>query len=189
MAHTHQEENYTFPFVIQGKSTPHIAFKIFELLDQNTLLKCRKVSSVWKENISLFPFVINGEFTPHIANRILGLLDQNTLLKCREVSKIWMSIVDNRTSLWDMVSPQVYMEAARQGKLDICRLFIQYAEDKNPADVHGWTPLHGAASNGQAELCHLIISNIDNKNPADKYGMTPLHMAANGADEEVANQK
>jgi len=137
-----------------------------------------------------FPFVIQGECTPHIATSIFQLLDQNTLAKCRLVSKAWRDFVDNRTSLWGKVSTEHYIKVARKGRLDICRLIIQNAEEKNPekpGELGEWsvgtpdpgdTPLHWAAKKGHLDVCSLIMDNVEDKNPANWYGFTPLHLAA-----------
>ena len=53
--------------------------------------------------------------------------------------------------------------------------------EKNPRDLGGGTPLHGAAEGGHLELCKLILSaeNVVDKNPVcDHIGVTPLHLAA-----------
>ena len=47
----------------------------------------------------------------------------------------------------------------------------------NPADNHGWTPLHDAAFNGYLDVCSLIIDNVDNKHPVDNSGKTPKNLA------------
>merc|ERR1712038_2024581 len=125
-----------------------------------------------------FPFVIRGESAPHITYQIFQSLDQNTLAKCRLVSNIWKGFVDYQTSLWGKVPIHLYISAAREGRLNICRLIIQNGQNKNPADEDGRTPLHSAASTGHLEICRLIIENFQNKNPADLTERTPLHWAA-----------
>ena len=54
---------------------------------------------------------------------------------------------------------------------------MENADDKNPKDISGWTPLHWAASNGHLSVCQLIVENVDDKNPKSNGGMTPLQLA------------
>ena len=125
-----------------------------------------------------FPFVIGGQYTPHVALKVFSAADKETLLKCRTVSKVWRDFVDNKTDLWGQMPPDNYVEAVRQGKLDICQLVINStAKAKNP-DIRGLTPLHHAALKGHFDICKMIIENTDDKNPRDNNGSTPLHWAA-----------
>ena len=70
--------------------------------------------------------------------------------------------------------------AAMNGHLDIYKLLIEYAIDKNPPMNYqtNWTPLHYAAYHGHLEICKLILTNIEDKLPRDSNGVTPLHIAA-----------
>ena len=51
------------------------------------------------------------------------------------------------------------------------------AEDKNPANIDGRTPLHIAARCGLINICKLIVENTKDKNPADIFGTTPMDFA------------
>ena len=70
--------------------------------------------------------------------------------------------------------------AAMSGHLDVCKILIEYAIDKNPPMNYqtNWTPLHYAAYHGHLYICKLILANIENKLPRDSNGVTPLHIAA-----------
>ena len=46
----------------------------------------------------------------------------------------------------------------------MCRDIMEYADDKNPNDIYGLTPLHQAAENGHLSICQLIVENVDDKN-------------------------
>ena len=48
----------------------------------------------------------------------------------------------------------------------------------SPANKHGDTPLHDAASNGHFEVFKLIFENMDEKNPKNRGDTTPFHNAA-----------
>ena len=115
-----------------------------------------------------FPFFIRGESAPHITYQIFQSLDQNILAKCRLVSNVWKGFVDCQTSLWEKVPTHLYIEAAGEGRLNICRLLIQNGQNKNPANQNGATPLHYAALKGHLEICRLIIENVQEKNPANQ---------------------
>ena len=80
-----------------------------------------------------FPFVIANEYTPHIAQKIFDYLDREALVKCRIVSKSWKELIDYKTCLWKDVTPQGYIQAVDEKRLDICRLIIANADNKNPA--------------------------------------------------------
>ena len=56
--------------------------------------------------------------------------------------------------------------------------FNKIANDKNPANVQGTTPLHEAAKEGKLEVVKYITDQIDEKNPISTDGFTPLHGAA-----------
>ena len=58
-------------------------------------------------------------------------------------------------------------------------------EEKNPADVGGWTPLHCAAELGDLEICRLIANSIEDKNPVTANGATPLLLARQSGCEHV----
>ena len=80
--------------------------------------------------------MIQERFTPHIAQMIFQQMDQNTLTKSRLVSQVWKNYVDLGTPLWGKILPEQYIEVAREGRLDICRMILQHNEDdqhmKNP---------------------------------------------------------
>ena len=59
--------------------------------------------------------------------------------------------------------------------MDVFRLIFEKAEDKNPAEENGLTPLHIAADRNLLEICRLIMEKAGNKNPANERGITPLH--------------
>ena len=59
--------------------------------------------------------------------------------------------------------------------MDVFMTIFERAEDKNPKDNFGFTPLHLAAENGHLELCQLIIENVQDKNPKNSWDkITPL---------------
>ena len=100
--------------------------------------------------MNTFPFVIINESAPHIGAKIFVLLDKAALLKCRSVSKIWRDYIDSQTDLWSQIS---FSRAIICHRLDICKLIVTYAKEKNQANKDGWTSLHLAAQLGQSDTC------------------------------------
>jgi ankyrin repeat protein len=64
-------------------------------------------------------------------------------------------------------------------------LLLEHAEDKNPADKVGRTPLHWAAGEGHLEIVKLLLEHAKDKNPADNEDKTPLHWAARNGELET----
>ena len=63
--------------------------------------------------------------------------------------------------------------AAKEGYLKLTKFIIENAEDKNPKNKFGKTPLHG-----DLKICQMIMAKVEDKNPKDYKGFTPLHYAA-----------
>ena len=62
--------------------------------------------------------------------------------------------------------------------MEVCKLLLKSAKDKNPRDDSGLTPLHMAANKGYLEICKLLMKGLSNKNPVSDDGQhTPLHLA------------
>ena len=125
-----------------------------------------------------FPYKINGVVEQDIATVFFSStsdFDTSTLLKLRLVCKGFRDGIDSNTTLWSRVS---LMKAAEENRLDICKLVVRNAEDKNPADQFGITLLHYATMFGHLDIVQFIIERLDDPNPAWHDGYTPLHDAA-----------
>ena len=57
-----------------------------------------------------------------------------------------------------------------QGHYELCQFLIQRADDKNPKDNGGWTPLHDIAVEGHLKLCKLFLKHVSDMNPKDYKG-------------------
>ena len=164
-----------FPLVINGEFTPHIFNLILANLNsRGDLLKARKVSKVWKDFVDSETKIWEDNQIQCRA-AIEGRVDIYKLIIHYARSRNGESQVgnnDNRT-----VRTPLH-EAAKCGRLEICRLLIANIRDKNPVGVYGWTPLHHASEAGHLEVCQLILENVMVKNPSSQNGETPLHLAA-----------
>ena len=154
---------------------PHIADKIFELLNNKSLTKCREVHKTWLWFIDSadFPWcrilknypMENGQTLLHIAAKT-GQLDKCELIldSDSEVPK------DNNG-----YTP--FHEAAKKGHLNLCKFFNENAKGKSPISDIGWSPLHAAAFMGKHLVCEWLMKNTEDKNLTDWLGCTPLHLA------------
>ena len=52
------------------------------------------------------------------------------------------------------------------------------ADEKNPRNKLGETPLHEAARNGHTEIVKIMAPLTDNPNSPANNGVTPIHEAA-----------
>ena len=55
--------------------------------------------------------------------------------------------------------------AARNNRLNLCKVIIEKIQDKNPGSNDGVTPLHIAAAMGHLKVCEIIMEKLQNKNP------------------------
>ena len=166
----------TFPVVIRQEFTPHIANTIFNLLDEDKLVKSRSVSSVWKNVVdSSTKLWTNPDLYKKAA--LEGNLDI-----CQKIIRK----VENKNpplplngTLSECYPTPLHI-AAQHGQVEICRLIMGHLDDKNPKNGWGHTPLHSAAvcEFDNPEVYRLIMNEVDDKNPKDFRGITPLHIAA-----------
>ena len=155
-----------FPFVINNQSTPHVGAKIFGLLDNSNLLKCRAVTKVWRDFIDSETSLWS---------------DMSPQLYCNAAEAARVDICQLMVKYSEKKNPATewgntpLLWAARQGHYYICSLILDHVDDKNPPNQSLRTPLHWAATNGHLDICRLIIQRVTDKNPADQNGKTPLH--------------
>jgi len=169
-----------FPFVIQDVAEVDIATAIFRAMahfDTETLLKCRLMSTGWRD-----------------------FIDKHTTLWSR--MPLWKAAEENRLDICETIvkyakekNPvrpifstgwSVLHEAADEGLFEVCKLIIDQLDVKNPPDtLHGDTPLHEAAQNGHLDICRYIMDRVVEKNPTNISGRTPLHLAAISGQVEV----
>ncbi len=83
--------------------------------------------------------------------------------------------------------------AARQGHLDVVKLFVEAGADVNVQEDYGFTPLHEAAENGNLEVAKYLTENKANasiglKSGFDSYsaGDTPYDIAVKSGNNDIA---
>ena len=77
--------------------------------------------------------------------------------------------------------------AAKNGHFEVCKLFIDNVEDKNPM-ANFLSPLHLAAYRGHFEICKMIIDEIEDKNLHGKgHTFTPLDYAIKFGHHQIAD--
>ena len=86
-------------------------------------------------------------------------------------------------------SPRVTLlhKAARRGNVKKFREALETADDVNPNDRYGDTPLHHAAERGCLPIVKLITQSkkYTYKNPSNREEVTPLHFAAQRGDYKI----
>ena len=166
--------------------------------------------------MSLTSFIINGQNLHAFGTDVLQHLDFKTLVKCRQVSREWRDFID--TFLWDrfLVSQigqkmmllgkkQRYLQSNSdimnilrvaagvdnyEKRLGIARIYLRHAEEKNPEDDDGRSPLQSAVSAGEIGMYKLFSDHLVDKNhfiTKGYYakGFSLLHLAARSGHLEI----
>ena len=130
-------EEKPFPFVINGQYTPFIALKIFGMVDKESLLNCRAVSTDWRNLIDLHTLLWRNMNQNHYHEAArCGRLD---------ICQLFIHRAQDKNPRGKHGLTPLH-QAARHGHLEICRLILHMVDDTNPVDEYGVTPLHWAAS-------------------------------------------
>ena len=163
---------------------PKLGEGIFEQLDDQNLVICKKVHKTWRNNI--------------LDQRIYWIrMIRKGTKHCNEFAEEWRKAVEkipirileklarlvlrcNKDLSKRSISPLHI--CALYGDLEIFNSIEIKFQDKNPKYVagehKGCTPLHFAAVNSHLAICQLIVEKVEDKNPGDNNGITPLHNAA-----------
>ena len=158
---------------------PHLGQSIFEMLDDENLVKCKEVSKPWS-------FFMDQErfFWKRIIKKLVGDYDDfqkawNLALKNADVEilkelgcvvKSFYSIhpsqcFDKENCKHRAIPFSPLHLCVGFGTITLCKFLLSIAEDnnqKNKAD-HGWTPLHEAAQEGHLENYSDIINHLSAK--------------------------
>ena len=185
---------------------PHVCAKIFGLVDDQSLIKCKKASKIiyyvlenerffwiriiqahegrlqdsWKKVVVKTQLAIIKEFAASVQQYFRGTNHSNLSPLCIAASVCNSELckyVAARTE--DYKNEDNIQTAIADGyKYESFKLVLENVQNKNPRGYLGETPLHQAAREGCFEICNLIIENVAEKNPKDDKGKTPLHHAA-----------
>ena len=97
--------------------------------------------------------------------------------------------VSEEKCLIDVNEMSPMLHAAKFGRLENFKIFVECLHDKNPRSyMKGITPLHLAAEFGHYDLVAYILPFTTNKNPHDSTGKTPLNLATNNGHVKVCNE-
>ena len=182
---------------------PGLAEKIFDCLDDESLVNSITVSRSWSEFTENEMF-----FLRRIINKLVGgyedfketwklvmkKADMETMNELTLAVKYFLSkhpgncyhensACENCKTSAEPRSPLHI--AAEAGQVSLCEFILRITKDKNPALKTDYfcknrTPLHQAARGGHLLICSMIMNEIQDKNPGGEYGFTPLHAAAEG---------
>ena len=207
-----QDQVPLFPFLINGQSVPHIGEKVFQYLDQESLLKFRAVSTahktyvdtktpLWK-NKSMMEAVIDEGLDNTLRLQIIRKILERKKIEWNIIKqKILKAIEEDKPHIVLQLSEQLKKfldesdkkgrtplhEATKRGQVNVClEILNSHVHKQNPHDNRGWTPLHEAACHGLNDIARIIMERIAMKNPPDNEGKTPLHVAATHGHDEIA---
>ena len=155
-----------------------IGKKIFEELDNQSLIKCREVNESWRGSIDgekTVPFRIIKSLTnvpDGYLDKTFGKVDLDSVIKL-------MKDIQDVYSVFHKVkqSFEIFFGDQKQRTYPRISNGLSNPNPVNPSIVFGMTALHHAAQNGYLNVCKLIAENVQEKNPKDFAGATPLQMA------------
>ena len=172
---------------------PHLGLNILEELDNESLVKCRKVNKWWQD-------FVDGQRISYIRSikKCFGLskmlvqkkLQKENLKMLKEASSYagsrfytakFQGFYRKSLIIFDLLCASKYhcAKSAIPICLYLCDLIIDNSEDKNPVDKDGFTVLHNAALINNEEMYQMVMEKNIDKNPIHpKFGNTPLHEAA-----------
>ena len=164
----------------------HLCEQIFDSLDNKYLSMCKEVCRSWCYfldgskclNTRLIPIMQRREGKLHQLG--VDLKINVSCFKRMKMKAILTALnqINQLCSLWKTVDPcgeTPFHIIARNGHLELYKLTIENAEEKNPRDNNGETPLHIAADKGYLEICKLIVNNVIDKNSKQIEGFAPLN--------------
>ena len=169
---------------------PHLGQNILEVLDNESLVKCRKVNKWWLE-------FVDGQRISYVRNiqKCLGLskmsvqkkLQKESLKVLKQACRFagyngyhtpeFEGLYRKSSIIFDLLIKS--MPSPLPICLYLCDLIIDDSEDKNPVDKYGSTVLYNAAILNNVQIYQMVMEKNIDKNPIhQEFGNTPLHEAA-----------
>ena len=161
---------------------PHLSENIFDSLGNKSLVDCKEVSKSWYFYLDTQKFL-----QTRIIQNIEDTIDRIQIIdfKCRPHSftdvEIKCIMGNAKNGQFDLANTKImkkikefykcdsrksaFHNAAIFGHFSVVKYIMDSAEDKNPADREGDTPLHEAASRGHLAIVKYIMDNIKDKSP------------------------
>ena len=145
-----------------------LAEKIFDCLDDESLVNSRTVSRSWSEFTEDEMF-----FSRRVIRKLIdGFVD------FKDTWKFVMKKADLEMTKELALAVKFFLSehryhrtlslaplhiGAEAGQATLCEFILQITEDKNPRRETGWTPLHAAAFSGHLTICEMIMNEIEEK--------------------------
>ena len=116
---------------------------------------------------------------------IENLKSQNQNLT-KDLQKIDSGKTSLANSIPDTTKNQLLVKAAKNGKIDQVRVFLDLGVDINATDNYKKSSLFYSTAKGDLEVAKLLLKHGADSNASDYYRKTPLHMAAKNGNLEIA---
>ena len=126
---------------------------------------------------SLPTFFLQAMDIQKMKNQLHLAAKEGNLLSVKEMIQV-RNPCDNGCFWKDELGMTPLHLAAQEGHFEICQLFLQNVQNKNPKNNAQDTPLHLAAFRGDHRLFRLISKEVVDINPSNVNLTTPLHLAA-----------
>ena len=165
----------------------HIAEKIFDQLDNRSLVNCREVTSSWQKFIDCknlpwiqivnIPKILKKKDTYwHVASKTGQIIILDMIFEIEQNFDINTQDEQGRT---------VFHCACMNGHTKIAQRLIQNSVlvnlDLNLKSWNGWTALHLSCASGQSKIVNILIKNSEQfnieLNAKNHYEMTGFHLA------------
>ena len=177
---------------------PHLGTQILEKLDNNSLVKCREISTWWKKFVDNDKILWIQQIQEHISMSTPSVQKSLQKENCGSLQEMAKSSIKSFKLAHDLKKKEkpstiemfkwLLFDSSLISKSKICdkdnaflklvKLIINNREDKYPWFEKSVSKvLSLAAENGNLEVYELISKDLDDKNPKDRFRNTPLHCA------------
>ena len=160
---------FEMDYLMQNQGLDHLSEKIFQLLNVQTIARCRLVSKLWNQSLDKIWIIKQLET---FQRKLIEIYDSDE----HESQK--KQLVEYQPE-WI----QIFQALAKQNDVKIVHFIKKYYLDIEASNM-GWTPLHYACKYGQVELVNLLNSKID-FHKSDNSKRTSLHHACHSGNAEI----